>query len=58
MKRQSAVLINNAMSDAKLSEALLKIEELTKEVDEQKELMKAKVCISEVRLIISIALNR
>lgn len=38
------MLINNAMSDAQLAEALLKIEELTKEVEDQKEQVKAKVC--------------
>ena len=43
MKRQSAVLISNAMSDERLAEALLKIEELTKEKDSQKELLKTKV---------------
>lgn len=43
MKRQSAVLINSAMSDQRLAEALLKIEDLTKEVDSQKEQLKGKV---------------
>ena len=46
IKRQSAVLINNAMSDAKLAEALLEIEELTKKVDQQQEQIKIKVGIT------------
>ncbi len=43
MKRQSAVLINSAMSDERLAEALLRIEELTKSVDEQQEMLKSRV---------------
>ena len=50
IKRQSAVLINNAMSDAKLAEALLEIEDLTKKVDQQQELIKAKVRITSILL--------
>ncbi len=46
IKRQSAVLISNAMSDEKLAEALLKIEDLTKELTEQKQTSDKQVAMS------------
>ncbi len=46
IKRQSAVLISNAMSDQKLAEALLKIEDLTKALTEQKQTSDQQVSIS------------
>ena len=43
MKRQSQALLSSAASDAKLMAALLKVEELSKQLEEEKKKHKDKV---------------
>ena len=50
MKRQSTVLLTTAASDTRLTQALMEIEQLTKELETVKRESKEKVCVLDLKL--------